>query len=255
MKVRITSMAIGLMIIASACGSDAPSTSPPRFLRVVAASSLTEAFTAIGDDYEESHPDVKVGFTFGASSTLAEQIVSGSHVDVFASADAKTMARVNDAGWVAGKPVAFARNRLALVVGKGNPKHISGLPDLGREGVVFVMCAREVPCGRYGAALLARAGVSARPASLEENVKGVVAKVALGEADAGLVYETDVKAAAGRADGVSIDIASDPALLASYPIAAIGEGGEASADARAFVTYMRSDEGQRVLRSYGFLGP
>ena len=222
-------------------------------LHVFAAASLTEAFTQLGKDFESAHPNVKVTFSFAASSALAQQVNDGAPADVFVSADESNMKKVTDAGNAADAKT-IARNRLAIVVGTGNPKHITGLADLAKSGVVFVLCAPEVPCGKFGAAALAKANVAAKPASLEENVKAVVSKVTLGEADAGIVYVTDVKAAGDKAQGVDIDIAGDPSLEAVYPIAITKQDANAGA-ARAWIDFVLSAKGQSTLASFGFLAP
>jgi molybdate transport system substrate-binding protein len=196
---------------------------------------------------------VKVTFNFAASSALAQQINEGGAADVFVSADEANMKKVTDAS-DASDPKVIARNRLAILVAKGNPKGITGLADLARPGLVVLLCAPQVPCGKFAAAALAKANVSVKPASLEENVKFVVSKVALGEADAGIVYVTDVKASGDKAQGVAIDIADDPALEAVYPMAATTNGAHQDA-ARAWIDFALSDRGQRILHSDGFLAP
>jgi molybdate transport system substrate-binding protein len=222
-------------------------------LQVLAAASLTEAFTAMGDAFEAAHPNVKVTFSFAASSALAQQVDDGAPADVIATADESNMKKVTDAGNAA-DPRTFARNRLSILVAPGNPKGITSLSDLADRGVVFVLCAPEVPCGSFGAAALAKAKVTAASASLEENVKAVVSKVVLGEADAGIVYATDVKAAGDEAQGVDIGIADDPSLEAVYPIAVTKQAKHADV-ADAWIDYVLSDEGKQTLSSYGFLAP
>ena len=216
-----------------------------------AASSLTEAFGSLGDAFESSHPGVDVRFNFAASSALAQQIDEGAPADVFVSADEPTMAKVVDDGDVVGSPVVVARNRLSIAVEKGNPKRVTSLRDLARPGTVVVLCAPAVPCGRYAAAALSKAGVTVKPASLEENVKAVVTKVALGEADAGIVYVTDVRASSKDIDGVAIDIAGAPDLEAAYPAAVIDRDGDRSL-ARAWIDFLRSAGAQRTLEAFGF---
>jgi molybdate transport system substrate-binding protein len=240
-------------LVTSACGSSEGSTSENTTVKVAAAASLTEAFTALAKEHESGHPGVRIMPTFAASSALAQQVNDGAPLDVLASADEVSMKKVTDAGNATG-PRIFVRNRLAILVGKDNPKAIRSLADLAKPGVVFLLCAPEVPCGRFGAAALAKAGVKARPASLEENVKGVVSKVTLGEADAGIVYSTDVKAAGDKVEGVGIDIAADPALTAAYPIAVTKQAGDAKA-AKGWVDFVLSEQGQRTLSRFGFLPP
>ena len=144
-----------------------------------AAASLTEAFTAMGETFEAEHANVEVTFNFAASSALAQQINEGSPADVFVAADESNMRTVAEAGNASG-PTTIARNRLAILVEKGNPKGVTRLADLGKSGVVFVLCAPEAPCGKFGATALEKARVTARPASLEENVTAVPSKVLLG---------------------------------------------------------------------------
>jgi molybdate transport system substrate-binding protein len=189
-----------------------------------------------------------VELNFGGSSTLAAQITQGAPADVFASADQPNMQKVVDAG-LAGAPATFATNRLQLVVGPGNPKGIRSLADLARPGLVVVLCAPAVPCGTYAAQALGKAGVTVHPASQEQDVKAVVTKVQLGEADAGIVYRTDVRAAGAAVAGV--DIPADQNVTAEYPIAELKGASPAAA---GFVDFVRSPEGQLILGGFGF-GP
>jgi molybdate transport system substrate-binding protein len=212
---------------------------------VFAASSLTGAFTALA----KSDPSLDVTFNFGASSTLATQIAQGGSADVFASADDASMRRV--AGSV-GSPSAFARNELEIVVAKHNPKHIRTLADLATPGLLVALCARQVPCGALADEALAKAHAAVRSPSREENVKAVLAKVELGEADAGIVYVTDVKSAGANAEGVAIPDASN--VTTTYPIAILRHSSHKAA-ARAFVRLVLSAAGRRVLRRSGFLPP
>jgi molybdate transport system substrate-binding protein len=228
----------------------ASSTTVPRAtLTVLAAASLTDAFTQLGRAFEAARPGTKVAFSFGASSALATQANEGAPADLMASADETNVQKVVDAG-NASDPKVFARNRLAILVAKGNPKGIRALPDLARPGVDFVLCAPEVPCGKFGAQALGKARVTAKPRSYEENVKAVVTKVTLGEADAGIVYVTDVKAAGPRAEGVDIPDAHN--VVAVYPMAVLRQSGRPEL-ARAFLDYVLSPAGQQVLARYGFL--
>ena len=244
-----------LAVVTVACGSgdEGDEAAGGGDLHVFAAASLTEAFTELGKTFEREHPNVHVTFNFAASSALAQQINEGGPADVFVSADEANMDKVTDAGNAA-DPKTIARNRLAILVERGNPKGIAGLQDLAKPDVVFVLCAPEVPCGRFGAAALTKANVVATPASLEENVKAVVAKVTLGEADAGLVYATDVRAAGDKGEGVDIDVADDPTLEAVYPIVVTKQAGNPTA-ARAWVEFVLGDDAQDTLASYGFLAP
>jgi molybdate transport system substrate-binding protein len=169
---------------------------------------------------------------------------------VFASADEVNMQKLVDAGAVGGEPVVFARNLLEIIVEPGNPMGITGVADLARDDLAVITCAPEVPCGRYAAEVFEKAGVTVAVRSLEENVKAVVSKVTLGEADAGIVYRTDVTAAGDRADGVPIP--EDLNVVATYPVAVTREAPN-SAVAEAFVAFVRSPQAQAILASYGFL--
>jgi molybdate transport system substrate-binding protein len=252
---RILSAVAVVAVISSACGASAPASSNPSGLggtiTVFAAASLTAAYTRIGTDFEKSHPGTRVNFTFNGSSTLVAQIQQGAIGDVFASADQPTMQKLVQAGLTTQSPSVFAHNRLEIVVGAGNPKYIVGLSDLSRPGLVVVLCAPAVPCGRYAAQAMRKAGVTLKPASLESDVKAVVSKVGLGEADAGIVYVTDVKAAGSGVQGVVIPPALN--VVADDPIAVLKDSPNAPL-ARAFVSYILAD-GQQTLARYGFTSP
>jgi molybdate transport system substrate-binding protein len=239
----------------SACGTNPPTAgSPPTLsgnITVFAAASLNAAYTAVGKEFENSHPGTKVTFTFGGSSTLVSQIQQGATGDVLASADQPNMQKLIKAGLTAESPIVFARNNLEIVVGKGNPKHITSLADLARSELVVVLCTPVVPCGHYAAQALQKAGVSVMPASQEADVKAVLSKVALGEADAGIVYVTDVKAAGAGVEGVAIPPALN--VVAEYPIVILKDSRN-RALARAFVSYVLT-EGRPVLARYGFTSP
>ncbi len=225
-------------------------------MTVLAASSLTEVFTELGKAYEAEHPDIKMSFDFESSSNLVRKVIDGAPGDVLATADESSMGNAVDAGAVtAGAPVVVARNRLEIVVAPGNAKHVTNLTDLGRAGITFVLCAPQVPCGTLGALALQKAGVDeSRAASLEENVKAVLTKVVLGEADAGIVYATDVRAAGNKVTGVPVAQADDRKLQASYPIAVMSRSSSASA-AKEWVDFVASTEGQSVMARFGFLPP
>jgi molybdate transport system substrate-binding protein len=252
---RLAAITLGLVLVA-ACGShddDASTDAPNQKLRVAAASSLTEAFTKLAQAFEADHPDIDVQLNFAASSALVEQVRQGAPADVVVTADDATLRGLVEEGLVA-IPTVIARNRLSIIVERGNPKRINGLADFARGDVLFVLCAAPVPCGKFGALALQRAGVTRAPASLEDNVKGVVAKVTLGEADAGIVYVSDVTAAGDEAAGVAIDGADDPALQAAYPMTVTVDTKRRSA-AEAWMTFVRSAGGQRTLARFGFLPP
>ena len=235
---------MGLLLAGLLGGACAGVDDPPAALTVLAAASLTEAFEELGRSFEAAHPGADVDFTFAASSTLARQVLEGSPGDVLATADEDTMAPVVAAGRTAVPPAVFARNRLAIAVAPGNPRRIADLGDLARPGLAVVLCAPEVPCGRAAAQALAAAGVGLRPASLEEHVKAVVTRVALGEADAGLAFATDTHATGVEA----VDIPDDRNVTTAYPVAVLRDG----AGARAWVDHVLSADGQRALAGLGF---
>lgn len=252
---RWASVACAVGLLAAACGdrgdAGAASSSSGSTVRVFAASSLQGAFTELADRFERASDGIEVDVTFGGSSALAAQIVQGAPADVFASADEATMAKVVASD--ATKPVVFARNRLVVIVEPGNPKDIDALADLARPDVAVVLCAPAVPCGRLANRLLATAAVDVRARSLEENVTAVRSKVALGEADAGVVYATDV---AGGTDPVAVVdglVPDEASLEAVYPIVVLDGAPEPAA--HDWVRYVRSDDGRAVLERLGFRSP
>jgi molybdate transport system substrate-binding protein len=232
-----------------------PTTAAPLSgeLIVFAATSLTKAFTEIGDAFMAANPDLTVTFNVAGSSDLVAAITGeGAPADVFASADNSNMTKLTDAEANATEPVRFATNLLEIMVAEGNPLRITGVADLANDDLIVVTCDTEVPCGKYAAEIFANAGVTVTPDSLEENVGAVATKVKEDEADAGIVYMTDVAAAGDQADGV--EIPADINVLAEYPIAVTKEAANADA-ALAFIDFVLSDAGQQILASYGFLEP
>jgi molybdate transport system substrate-binding protein len=246
----VATVGVALLVVAG-CGTGTGERGGARSgtVTVLAAASLTEAFEQIGDDFEVERPDIDVEFSFAASSELAVQIQQGAPADVFASADKSTMKQVVDADDVAVEPRIFTRNRLAIAVEGGNPRRIRGLDDLDEPGLVVVLCAQQVPCGKLADKVLADAGVSITPASRAKSVKATLTLVELGEADAAIVYVTDVEAS-GEVDGV--EIPDDQNVVAPYPIALLTESPNPDA-ARDFVQFVTSPDGQRTLRRFGFL--
>jgi molybdate transport system substrate-binding protein len=255
-------LVVGLVALATAgCGDDAADrpantaeTSRSGDITVFAAASLTEAFEEIGTSFESANPGVKVTFGFAASSALATQIGQGAPADVFASADVANMNKLRAAGGAgtATPPVTFAVNKLRIIVGKGNPKQVVGLADLAKPGLVYVTAAPDVPIGGYAKQVLDKAKVTVTPKSLEADVKAVVNKVTLGEADAGIVYATDVKAAGDKVQGVAIP--DDVNVIAAYPIAVTKASKNVRA-ASAFVDFVAGPAGQTVLAKHGFSEP
>jgi len=220
-------------------------------LTIYAASSLTAAFDELTVMLKQEAPNLAVHLVSDGSSTLATQIEQGAPADVFASADEKTMNAVVEKGLLV-DPSLFAANTLRIAVAPGNPLGITTLADLAAPGVITVLCAPQVPCGAASATLLANAGVSLRPASEEQNVSAVVTRVAEKQADAGLVYATDVAANPGRIEG--IEPAGADAVVNRYPIGVISGTANAAA-ARAFVDLVLSAQGQAELARHGFLAP
>jgi len=234
----------------------------PRTLTVFAAASLEEAFTALGDSLERARPGLQVLFNFAGSQALALQIALGAPADVFASADDRWMSTMKDSGFVSGAPAVFAHNQLIVIVPAANPGGVMRLADLARPGVKLVLAADAVPVGRYARMVFAKLGrsrgfgadfparVAANVVSNEENVKAVVVKVRLAEADAGVVYGSDVTRAVA-ADVRTIAIPPAANVIADYPIAVLAHAPDPD-DARAFVALVRSRTGQRVLAASGF---
>jgi molybdate transport system substrate-binding protein len=252
--IRSAALLTAVALLAAACGgnggngSSAGSGSPTE-LKVFAAASLTGAFTKLGQDFTAAHPGTKVTFNFAGSQALATQVRQGAPADVFASADTTNMAKVTD---LVAAPQNFASNLLQIIVAKGNPKAVKGLADLSNRDLKVVLAAPDVPAGKYARQALDAQQVTVEPVSLEDNVKAVVTKVSLGEADAGIVYVTDVAAGGDKVQGV--DIPDDQNVPATYPIATVKAGGHQS-QAQAFVDLVRSGQGQQVLRGFGFLPP
>jgi molybdate transport system substrate-binding protein len=249
---RSAPLLAAVALLAAACGgngSSGGSGSEPTEIKVFAAASLTGAFNQIGHDFTAANPGTKVTFNFAGSQALATQIRQGAPADVFASADTTNMDKVKD---LVGTPRSFASNLLQIVVGKGNPKAVKRLQDLSSPDLEVVLAAPDVPAGKYARQALDAQHVTVKPVSLEDNVKAVVTKVSLGEADAGIVYVTDVTAGGDHVEGV--DIPNDQNVPATYPIATVEASGH-QPQARAFVEMVRSDQGQQVLKRFGFLPP
>jgi len=231
------------------CVADPDTAAPSGALSVFAAASTTAAFTALARAFEQQHPGTTVQLNFAGSSVLARQIQEGAPADVFASADEATMQRLVDSGDAAAVQI-FARNRLRLIVAPGNPKRIGGLCDLAGRNLQVALCARTVPCGRYAAQAFAAAGIAVPPASAEVDVKAVLSKVAMGEADAGIVYTTDVRDAGNRVTGMELPVLSR--VDAPYPVAVLRHAADPTA-ANRFVAFVLSADGQRLLAQFGFL--
>ncbi|MET8623921.1 molybdate ABC transporter substrate-binding protein [Kitasatospora sp. NPDC004669] len=268
-RLAVAAAALALSLGVTACGSDGGSTSSaasssasttgtgsaPKAhgdITVFAAASLKETFTDLGKKFEAANPGTKVTFNFGGSSALATSINSGAPADVFAAASPATMKTVTDAGGASGEPKTFVKNTLAIAVPKGNPKHIAGLKDLTAPGVKVALCAKEVPCGAAAQTALKAAGLNLTPVTLEQDVKGALTKVELGEVDASLVYKTDVQSDAAKIDGV--DFPEADKAVNDYPIAALAKAPNKDG-AAAFVAYIQSPEAKQALTAAGFQAP
>ena len=221
-------------------------------LTVFAATSLTAAFDKIGDQFEKANPGVSVKFNYNGSSSLATQITQGAPADVFASANTANMGTVTSANLALGTPAEFARNQGEIMVEAGNPHHITSVSQLADPSLKVVLCAPEVPCGSLAEQIFKNASVTVKPVSEEQNVGGVVTKVSLGEADAGVVYVTDVKAAGSKVTGVPVPANQNE--IVGYPMVQVKDAPN-SAAAAAFISYVLSPAGQQVLTSLGFLPP
>ncbi|MEV5439755.1 molybdate ABC transporter substrate-binding protein [Streptomyces sp. NPDC052682] len=248
------------LLLLGACSSSAsdadPGTGSPAkpsgTVTVFAAASLQESFTALGKRFEKEHPGTEVSFSFGGSDSLAAGITGGAPADVFAAASPRTMKVVTDKGDAVGTPVTFVRNQLEIATLPGNPDRITSLKDLTRPGVKVVLCAKEVPCGAAAQKALHSGGLTLTPVSYEQDVKGALTKVELKEADAAVVYRTDVKAAGAKVEGV--EFPESAKAVNDYPIALLRNASNPTA-AKAFIALVRSAQGQKVLAEAGFLKP
>ncbi|MCW8376760.1 molybdate ABC transporter substrate-binding protein [Streptomyces justiciae] len=219
---------------------------------VFAAASLKESFETLGKQFEKAHPGTKVTFSFGGSDALAASITGGAPADVFASASPKTMKIVTDAGDNAGEPATFVRNQLEIATLPGNPDKVASLKDLTDSDLKVVLCDKTVPCGAAAEKALTASKLKLIPVSYEEDVKSALNKVVLKEADAAVVYKTDVKAAGDKVEGVEFPESAD--AINDYPITLLKESKNTDT-AKAFIALVRSAEGQKVLTSAGFLKP
>ncbi|TGB11533.1 molybdate ABC transporter substrate-binding protein [Streptomyces sp. MZ04] len=248
-----------LLVPLAACGDDkndegektgaAKDAAPKAELTVLAASSLTDVFETAGAAYEKKNPGTKVNFSFAGSQELAAQVDQGAPADALVTADTKTMDGLKSD---TGKPTVIAKNRLVIAVGEGNPKKVAALKDLSDSGLKVVLAASEVPVGRYSKQILDAQDVDVKPVSEEPNVRAVLSKVELGEADAGLVYKTDAATSTEKTDAVKIPDGQN--AIAEYPAATLktSKHGEAAA---AFVKWLSTPEAQKILRDAGFEKP
>ncbi len=261
MKIRaLAAIGAAAALLLTACGgsssgsSAAPTSAAPtaKTLTVQAAASLTESFTALGKQFETDNPGVTVKFNFGGSSDLAQQIVQGAPADVFAAASDATMKTVTDANLTASPPTIFATNVLEIATPPGNPKGIASFADLAKPDVKVVVCAPQVPCGAAAVKIEQATGVTLTPVSEEADVKSVLAQVETGDADAGLVYTTDVKSAGDKVQGVPFPEASQAPT--NYPIAVLKNAPQPEL-ATQFVALVTGEQGQKTMDQAGFGQP
>ena len=238
---------VALLLLPACSGGDPQAAPAPEPLRVFAAASLTDAFHELGREYERAHPGESVTFSFAGSQTLVAQVQQGAPADVVATADAASGQAL--AAELDGPAQVVARNRLAIVHAPGDPLGLDDLADLARPSVKVVLAGPSVPAGRAARSALEEAGVQVRPVSEEPDVRAVVQRVALGEADAGIVYVTDLRAADAEVDGTEL-----PGVSNEYPAGVVRDSAQRDR-ARAFLDLALSERGRAVLSSYGFLPP
>ena len=236
-----------VMLALAGCGSRGD-----EELLVSAAASLTGAFAGIEEAFESAHPEVDVVLNLGGSSALREQILEGAPADVFASANRSNMDQVVAAGDSAGDPRIFAVNRLQIAVPAGNPAGVHGLDDFSEGDLLLGVCAEGVPCGDFAREAFSRAGVALSVDTSEPDVRALLTKIEAGELDAGITYVTDVVSTNGSVEG--IDIPESVNVDAEYPIVLLRHAAESEA-ARAFIEFVLSEEGQAIMREYGFASP
>ncbi|MGW4514902.1 molybdate ABC transporter substrate-binding protein [Streptomyces sp. NPDC004393] len=236
----------------SSGSSASSSTKLSGTVTVFAAASLKESFTTLGKQFEKEHPGTHVTFNFGGSDTLAASITGGAPADVFAAASPRTMAVVTDKKYAAGTPVTFVRNQLEIATLPGNPDKVASLKDLTKSGLKVVLCDKTVPCGAAAQKALDASKLKLTPVSYEQDVKSALTKVELKEADAAVVYKTDVKAAGDKVEGV--EFPESAKAVNDYPIALLKNAPNAEA-AKAFIALVQSAEGRNVLTEAGFLQP
>ena len=245
--------ALSISLLAGCGGDDSDATGDDgTTLTVYAAASLTKTFEAIGAEFDKAHDGVTVEFSFGGSSDLVAQIQQGAPADVFASADTANMDKLSGDDLQAADPQNFATNTLEIAVPPGNPGGVASFADLTKSDLNVVVCAPEVPCGAAAVKVEETTGVDISPVSEEQSVTDVLAKVTSGEADAGLVYVTDVLAAGDDVEGVPFPESAE--AVNTYPIVALTDAGDRDNGdlAQAFVDLVLSDTGQQILQDAGF---
>ena len=245
--------AVMTLVLLAGCGDDTTTSGgSERSVTVFAAASLSDAFAELAIDFESAHPGVDVQLSLAASSSLRQQILEGAPADVFASADAANMDSVSAAGALADEPRSFAGNRLQIAVPRGNPGGVTGLVSFADADLLIGLCAEEAPCGALAREALRAAAVVPSLDTNEPDVRALLTKIGAGELDAGIVYRTDVAAAAGLVDG--IDIPGEHNVDTRYPIAVVA-GAPHPVAAAAFVELVLSPGGRTVLAAHGFQAP
>jgi len=255
----VAALAAGTLLLSGCSGSvfDPAATAAPTragdevngTVTVFAAASLTTVFTRLGKEFEVAHPGTTVSFSFAGSSDLVSQLTAGAPADVFASADEKNMTKAVGAGVIDGTTKDFATNVLAIAVPPGNPAHVTRFADLASPSVTTVVCAPQVPCGAATATVEKASGVTLTPVSQESSVTDVLGKVVSGEADAGIVYATDVKGAGAKVGSVPFPEASK--TLNVYPLATVAHAPN-PAGAKAFAAFVTGPAGRSALKAAGF---
>ncbi|MQA79072.1 MAG: molybdate ABC transporter substrate-binding protein [Streptosporangiales bacterium] len=241
---------LALLVPVAGCGGDEGSPAGEKTtVTVLAAASLTDAFGDVRTAYAAEAPDVTLRFSFAGSQELAAQVRAGSPADVIATADEKTMNGLTDH---VSDPRPFVTNRLAIVVGKGNPEKIATLADLAKPELKVVLAGPTVPAGRYARQILKKADVTVKPKSEATDVRQVITPVRLGEADAGIVYVTDITAAGAEVEAVAIP--TEQNLVATYPVATVKDSKNADA-AKAFTTWLHGADAKTIFDKNGFGDP
>jgi molybdate transport system substrate-binding protein len=244
-----------LMVGICAMGTIAPAAASPLKgeITVSAAASLTDSFTALAKAFRAANPKVKVRLNFGSSATLVAQIQSGAPSDVIAAADLSSVEKLLTSGHVVIAPRVFAQNSMAIAVKPGNPKKVKSIRDLSRLNTI-AMCGKAAPCGVYASTVLARAAVIVRESNITRGVdaKATLGAVVTGDADAAIVYKTDVLSAGKTAQTVEISASSN--VKAAYGIAAV-RGSKNGSLAKAFVDFVLSEQGWKILKGFGFQKP
>lgn len=248
----LVAAAAGLALVSAAGCSSQDEAAAPIDLTVFAAASLTATFQQIGKDFEAEHEGVTVRFTFAGSPDLIQQLTEGAVADVLATADTANMDEAVSEQLIDGTPEMFATNRMEIATPPDNPAKVAGLDDLERADVDLVVCAPKVPCGAAAAQVMTNAEVTVHPVSEESSVTAVLGKVTAGEADAGMVYVTDVINAGDQALGVPIP--DDVNVTNDYPAGVVAEAPRSQLAAE-FVDHLQAQKAQSVLREAGFGAP